>query len=294
MKKSKQIILFFIITGVLCALIFPVSEDPLTSSVYVVICTSLLTFIFNVITEYSWTDRLWGTLPVFISWIYFIKTGKPVLLVTAVLITIWGARLTFNFSRRGGFNSIEDYRWSYLHKNMGGGLVWQLFSFFFIACYQQGLFIAFTSPLEVVALNGMINIGTVIFSIIAILFLVFETVADQQQWEFQESKYGKRKKQSRFEKEYQQGFRTSGLFRICRHPNYLGELGFWWSVYFLCSSTAGSFINFSLTGPVLLTLLFVGSVSFTERISSGKYPDYSNYKKRVSAVLPLPWKIIGK
>lgn len=51
----------------------------------------------------------------------------------ALLVTVWGFRLTFNFARKGGFSGIvtndengfrirpwvgeEDYRWAILRKN---------------------------------------------------------------------------------------------------------------------------------------------------------------------------------
>lgn len=34
------------------------------------------------------------------------------LLIMAVLVTVWGTRLTYNFARKGGYRfSAEDYRW---------------------------------------------------------------------------------------------------------------------------------------------------------------------------------------
>ncbi|MFA7107658.1 MAG: DUF1295 domain-containing protein [Sphaerochaetaceae bacterium] len=292
MKRNRQIILFFILIAGLCVGLYGISENALIAVSIIVFCSACLTFIFNVFTkEYSWTDRLWSTLPIFMAWIYYFKTPNAVLLITAGLATIWGIRLTFNFSRKGGYNEKEDYRWAYLRKKLGSGFVWQIFSLFFIAFYQQALFVGFTSPLFLISKSEVkSNTFTYIFALLAIMFLVLETVADQQQWVFQESKYGRTLKKEKFAKDYTLGFRISGLFSISRHPNYLGELGFWWSIYLLCSSTVGDLINLTIIGPVLLTLLFVGSVSFTEGISREKYKDYNWYRKKVSPVFPLVWK----
>jgi len=275
----------------LCAELSGVSENSLVTVSIIVLCSAILTFIFNFFTkEYSWTDRLWSTLPIYMAWLYYFKVQNEVLLITALLVTVWGLRLTFNFSRKGGFNEKEDYRWAYLRNKLGSGFVWQIFSLLFIAFYQQALFIGFTSPFYLISESMVSNNLTYVFAILAILFLVLETIADQQQWVFQEEKYGRKKKELKFEKEFTQGFRTSGLFSISRHPNYLGELGFWWSIYFLCSTTVGDLVNLTAIGPVLLTLLFIGSVSFTEGISRNKYKDYDWYRKKVSAVFPLFWK----
>ncbi|MDE3106762.1 MAG: hypothetical protein KGJ42_01225, partial [Acidobacteriota bacterium] len=47
-----------------------------------------------------------------------------------------------------------------------------------------------------------------------------------------------------------------------------------------------SFFHLTLSGPVLLTLLFVGSTRFTEEISLSRYPEYATYQASTSAVVP--------
>ena len=47
-------------------------------------------------------------------------------------------------------------------------------------------------------------------------------------------------------------------------------------------------INPSIIGAVLLTLLFIGSTVFTESISASKYPDYAQYRRTTSMLVPLP------
>jgi len=72
--------------------------------------TSLITH------ETSWIDRLWSIVPVVYVWIFAgaaLTSGVDAtrLIVMAVLVTAWGARLTFNFARKGGYTGMEDYRW---------------------------------------------------------------------------------------------------------------------------------------------------------------------------------------
>lgn len=55
--------------------------------------TVLVSLCFSLLTEdYSWTDRLWSTLPVAFAWIYAYKAGfsSPPVIVAALLATIWG------------------------------------------------------------------------------------------------------------------------------------------------------------------------------------------------------------
>lgn len=40
----------------------------------------------------------------------FASFADPRLNLMAVLVTLWGARLTYNFARKGGYTGMEDYR----------------------------------------------------------------------------------------------------------------------------------------------------------------------------------------
>ena len=48
----------------------------------------------------------------------------------------------------------------------------------------------------------------------------------------------------------------------------------------------GEKFAWSIIGTVLLTLLIIGSTVFTEQLSAEKYPEYKNYQKRVSMLIP--------
>ena len=58
--------------------------------------------------------------------------------IMSVLSALWGARLTFNFYRKGGYSAGEqDYRWPIVRSYVKSEIVWQLFNLTFIAFYQQ-------------------------------------------------------------------------------------------------------------------------------------------------------------
>ena len=67
------------------------------------------------------------------------------LVVMAVLVTAWGARLTFNFARKGGYSGVEDYRWAILRGRMKPWQ-FQLFNLLFIVLYQMTLLVLITLP----------------------------------------------------------------------------------------------------------------------------------------------------
>ena len=76
------------------------------------------TFVASTATRnYSQVDKLWSIMPVIYAWQLAVDRRTAVM---AALVTIWGARLTYNFARRGGYawwppwRGGEDYRWAYI------------------------------------------------------------------------------------------------------------------------------------------------------------------------------------
>ena len=161
---------------------------------------ALLCFVTSFLTgNYSQIDKLWSIVPAVYVWIVAFAGGKtPRQLLMGVLVTVWAARLTFNFWRKGGFPKTwriwegeEDYRWAILRKNPGlsNPFVWQIFNFFFISVYQSFLICSFTFPAVLsVDPNHELNFVDFIAAGSMLSMILLETVADQQQWVFQQKK----------------------------------------------------------------------------------------------------------
>lgn len=257
------------------------TADPLIVLSIIAAALTLTSFAFGLITkEYSWVDRIWSIAPVIYVWFIAGRAWPdPRLILIAVLVTLWGARLTYNFARKGGYSGVEDYRWAFMRKAIPNRWLWQAFNFGFISLYQNLLILLFTLPAYFIFQHKGKPLGTMdlIAAFLFLSFLVFETVADQQQWDFhQKKKKGKAKKK----------FLTEGLFRYSRHPNYFAEVCIWWVIYFFGAAASLQWLNWSVIGAVLLTVLFQGSSVLTESISKGKYPDYAGYQKRTSKIFP--------
>lgn len=244
----------------------------------------------------SWVDRAWSIVPVVYVWVFAIAAlldGRDAarLLVMAVLVTLWGARLTFNFARKGGYSGVEDYRWAILRDRMRPWL-FQLFNLFFIVLYQNALLVLIALPAWTAWRHAasLTAADVVIVAVLAVVFLACllgETVADQQQWRFHQDK---KAAGGRLEP----GFTTTGLFAYSRHPNFFFEQAQWWVIYLFGATAAiasglgvwGGLINPTIAGALLLTVLFVGSTVFTESISASKYPAYAEYRRRTSMLVP--------
>jgi steroid 5-alpha reductase family enzyme len=230
--------------------------------------------------EYSWTDRVWSIAPVAYAWVFAAEARDVRGVVVACLITLWGARLTFNFARRGGYSrGGEDYRWAVLRKRMPGWR-FQVFNVAFIAGYQNVLLLLITLPMWTMASSGS-AFGLVDGALAALFlaFLVGETIADQQRWQFHRTEADKPSKT---------GVLDSGLYRFSRHPNYFFEIAQWWVVFGFAAVAAGTIALPTALGAVLLTLLFIGSTIFTESITLTRRPEYAEYRARTSMIVPWP------
>ncbi|WP_133542380.1 DUF1295 domain-containing protein [Microbacterium sp. BK668] len=269
--------------------------DPLALVLAVAAVACAFSWIASLVThDTSWVDRMWSIVPVVYVWIFaasaVLDGDDPVrLLVMAVLVTAWGVRLTFNFARKGGYTGMEDYRWAILRARMKSWQ-FQLFNLFFIVLYQNALLVLITLPAYVAwQAPSSFTGGDAAFSALFVAFLIGETVADQQQWDFHRAK---RAAGGHLEP----GFVTTGLFRWSRHPNFFFEQAQWWVFYALGATAAvasglgfwGGALNWTILGAALLSVLFVGSTIFTESISASKYPAYAEYRRTTSMLIPLP------
>ena len=73
----------------------------------------------------SQVDKLWSVIPIVYAWyISYAGAWDSRMILMSILVTIWGARLTYNFARRGGYSwkfwaGEEDYRWDILRQRPG-------------------------------------------------------------------------------------------------------------------------------------------------------------------------------
>jgi steroid 5-alpha reductase family enzyme len=80
---------------------------------------------------------------------------------------------------------------------------------------------------------------------------------------------------------------SRGLWAYSRHPNYFGEISFWWGLWlFGLAADPGSAL-WTLAGPAAITALFVFvSVPLIDKRSLARRPGYAEHSKRISAIVP--------
>jgi steroid 5-alpha reductase family enzyme len=80
----------------------------------------------------------------------------------------------------------------------------------------------------------------------------------------------------------------TGLWGVVRHPNYLGEMLFWWGVYlFALAADLGAW--WTGIGALLVTCLFLfASIPLIETRMRARRPGWDDHVRRVPALLPWP------
>lgn len=275
----------------------PLQVSILWNSIYIYLGVAFSCFILSEITgNCSQVDKIWSIVPLAYAWYIAYAGGmSDRLVLMAILVSIWGIRLTYNFSRRGAYTlkfwaGEEDYRWGVLREKpeLKGKVRWFFFNLFFISLYQNGLILLFTLPILVAVTDTPAALGWIdyVAAGLFIFFVIIETVADQQQWNYQQEKHRKIKAGEKLEGIYAKGYTHTGLWKLMRHPNYMSEQAIWICFYLFSVAATGQWINWSIAGCLLLVILFQGSSDFSEAISLEKYESYKEYKKKTGRFIP--------
>ncbi|KAI8050577.1 hypothetical protein BDF22DRAFT_695679 [Syncephalis plumigaleata] len=211
----------------------------------------VLCWLVSTITDhYSLIDRLcYATLSstlapptLILSDIYDSLWVNPRLTLITLLVTLWGARLTFNYWRKGGYTwGEEDYRWRVVKADMHP-LAFQLMGF--------------------VSWSWMDIVATTIF----VMALIGETVADEQQWRFHQRKHDYETPEKRYRR------RSNDPVVVVD-----ADIPIWVAVYMFGTAVTGEWCRWDSAAVITLILLFQGSTSLTERITAEKYPAYVSY-----------------
>lgn len=300
MLRTSLILIFTIIVVPLIAWQFgePLSslqKETLMTLIYVCLAISIGTFLVAELSKnYSQTDKLWSITPIIYSWIaVWYSDWNTRMIFLAVLVSIWGIRLSYNFGRRGGYSwkfwtGEEDYRWAILQQKppLDKKWVFSLFNLFFISLYQQFLILLFTLPIILSLETNAIGVFDILLALVIIVLVYIEWLADQQQFEYQTEKHKRINNREKLEDVYAKGFTHTGLWAIVRHPNYAAEQSIWIVFYGFSVVATGDIINWSIIGCLLLVVLFKSSSDFSEEISASKYPEYTKYQAKVGRFLP--------
>ena len=249
------------------------------------VAMTVVIFIFSwIFNNASIYDPYWSVIPIVLSiyssWVLGEFHAQNLVMIG--LIGIWGIRLTVNFFKT--FKNLNTQDWRYDHFKNKFPKLWPLINLTGIHLFPT--LIVFTCMLSVFEFmktspKEMINVSSVIAIIIIIIAIIIEAVADYQMHTFLKTRKNNE-------------LINVGLWKRSRHPNYFGEILFWWGIYLLMLSLNENMWVLFL-GPMLNTLMFVFiSVPLAEKRQIKKNPAYLEYKKTTNTFLLFPKKEVEK
>jgi steroid 5-alpha reductase family enzyme len=189
------------------------------------------------------------------------------------LVFAWGIRLTANWARGWPGLHHQDWRYDMLRENASAP--YWLVSLTGIHYFPTLIVFVGCLPLYAALAIGERPLGFIDGLAFAVTAgaIALEGIADEQLRAFNRAK--------------QSGeICTRGLWGWSRHPNYLGEMGFWWGLWLLAVAAAPAWWWTAL-GPLAITVMFVAaSIPMLERRSHERRPGYAEHAKRVPVLLP--------
>lgn len=226
------------------------------------------------------TDLSYGLTFIILAFFGFIKNPTPniIQILTLIFVILWGLRIStylliriIKTKKDRRFDGVREKFWSFAK-------FWtlQALSVWFIMLPSTYI-LNLSNPIK---LNLVLLI---IGSIVWIIGITTETIADIQKYNFKNNPLNKDK------------WIDTGIWKYSRHPNYFGEMLCWWGIFIIVLPHLTGLSWLTLLGPLFITslLLFVSGIPPLEKRADekfGKNKAYLNYKNKTSLLIPLPNK----
>ena len=209
------------------------------------VSATLIIFLFsNIHKNSSIYDPFWHVAPIPIVFYIAKQSSLPTLELNLVLAAFlfWALRLTYNWYLNWNNLDHEDFRYIDLkNNNKFMAFINDLFGIHLIPTIIVNvslypIYVALNSE----SLNELVYVGFVII----IIAVVIQYISDDQMRKFRKDKsnLGKTMKY--------------GLWKYSRHPNYLGEVSFWFGIY-IFALASGLTTIWLLACPIVMLALFV-------------------------------------
>ena len=229
----------------------------------------------NAIKNNGIVDAAWGSGFVLIAYVNFLLSPSIALvpMISVIMITLWGVRLTAHLVPRVLKNS-EDFRYAAMRKRWGKhASVNSLIRVFLlqgilILCIAYPVLMIIQCPRDTVQVSDIA--GMVVWT----AGFLIETVADWQLKRFIKKEKGP-----------DNPILTSGLWKYSRHPNYFGEALLWWGFFLLALPCPGGWL--AVFSPLLIDFLLIriSGVPLLEKRYKD-HPEYQAYARRTSIFIP--------
>ena len=251
---------------------------PLLRGLIFDVAATAIIYAFSLVADNSSVyDPFWCVLPLWLlAYWRHEATDSARALIVMNLVWAWAIRFFVGYPWEGWTRGLdhEDWRYADLRKKLGKGY-WP-FSLSSLHLTPTLLVFGALAPAGGVILQENappLNSGDIVACAVTVAFLVLEAVADETL----------RRHRSRSKSTC-----VAGPWAWSRHPNYLGECGFWTGIYLFARAAGIGDLSYA-AGPVALWLFFrFSSAPLMEERSRARRADFDRVSP--SAILvPLPF-----
>lgn len=216
-------------------------------------------------------DPYWSVFPpvAFLLWAFYTGTWSVPVILLIIASWYWGWRLTRNWAIT--FKGIGHEDWRYTKYRDRHPLVFHTINLFGLNMMPTlVVFAAMLPGLKLFESTAPANILTYFGCIVCIASATIQLIADKQSHDFRAAHPGK--------------VCNVGLWKHGRHPNYFGEIQFWWGIWIMYASLYG--IDMYIGGAIAMTALFLGiSIPLMEKRQLANKPDYAEYRRQTRILI---------
>jgi len=249
------------------------NDGDLSQLLYADIIATIVIYLFSYyFNNSSIYDPYWSVIPPFILIYFWYYSDNANIIIGSLLmfsVLFWSIRLTYNWIRSWKGLSHED--WRYVDMRKASKNNFQLSNFFGIHFFPTIIVFICCIPMKYALINDSITVHFIAGFVVCFIGVCYEIISDQQLY--------------KFKKKNREKIINKGLWKYSRHPNYYGEILFWWGlfIYGLLS------INYLwlILAPICMTLMFLFvSIPWIENKIIKTRPEYTEYQKKVSILFP--------
>ena len=272
----------YVLAGVAGILLFKslttMAMHPIGALLLADVLATIVVWFFGLIYKnVSVYDPYWSVFPPVAFLLWAIHTGVWSLPVILLLVAswYWGWRLTRNWVLT--FKGMAHEDWRYTKYRSKHPLVFHLINLF--GLNMMPTLVVFASMLPGLKLfetpnplttNPLSLIIVILGFLVCISAATIQLIADKQSHDFRAAHPGE--------------VCNIGLWKHGRHPNYFGEMAFWWGIWIMYAAFNG--IDMFIGGPIAMSAMFLGiSIPLMEKRQLANKPGYAEYRKQTRMLI---------
>ena len=278
MSKTKSLLIVSAcyLIAILFSYLFIINYDNnnlVLTLLYADIIATVIIYISSYIFRNSSIyDPYWSVIPPFLL-LYWIFILDDINIINSYFILFsvlfWSVRLTYNWIR--GWKGLVQEDWRYIDLKNKSGRYYQLVNFSGIHLFPTLIVFACCLPFRYILKSYYTDINIFLGFSICLIGVFYEIISDQQLYNFK--------------KHNPKNIINIGLWKYSRHPNYYGEILFWWGL-FAYAVTLENLIPL-IFWPISMTLMFIYiSIPWIEKKILSSRLEYKNYQKKVNILFP--------